>query len=134
MATFKFYSDINLTTAITGNVAIGEGSVVNVFYLGSTDSTKKLQDSTNPGVTPMEVSIVDANPGSGPTTAWVKLALSSGGLSSAVAGDPLVIGTTVLGGNANCLPIWVQIDNSLSGSSSSTDLSIQITDVKEFSV
>jgi hypothetical protein len=134
MATFKFYYDVDLSTPVTGNVQIGEGSTTTVFYLGSTDESKKLQDATNPGVSNIEVSVVDATPGSGPEDTWVKLALTSGGLSGAVPGDPLSLGNTILGGVASAVAVYVGITNTLSGASSSTDLSLQVSGVKEFAV
>jgi|WetSurSiteA1Bulk_404760.scaffolds.fasta_scaffold29305_2 hypothetical protein len=134
MATFAFYTDASLTTPVTGSVGIGEGTTNTVFYLGSTNATKKLQNATSPGVDQITVDIVDANPGSGPEDSWVYLALTSGGLDSAVAGASLNLGLTITGGVANARAVWVRIVNSLSGSSSSTDLSIQVSNAKEFAV
>ena len=134
MATFKFYEDSGLNTVITGNVQIGAGTITTVVYLGSTDDTKKLQDSTNPGTDPIYVTIEDANPGSGPEDTWVKLASTSGGLAGATPGASLSLGATINGGVAGAKPVWIQFANTLSGATSSLDLSIQVSGVKEFAV
>jgi hypothetical protein len=134
MASFGFFQDSGLTQPIVGNYQIGEGTNDYRFYLGCTDASKKLQDAASPGVTALEIDIADANPGSGPETSWVKLALTQGGLSTAVAGASLSVGTTILGGAASAVPFWVRIGNTLSGVTSSIDLSLAITGVKEFPV
>lgn len=134
MATFTFYSDAALTTPIVTNVQFGEGTTTTILYLGSTDNTKKLQNATTPGVDPVEVSIADANPGSGPEDTWVTLALTLGELATNNPGDPLELSSTVYGGVSNAIPIYVKVVNSLSGASSSTDISLELSGVKEFAV
>jgi hypothetical protein len=134
MATFKFYTDAALTTPVVSNVQFGEGTTTTTIYVGSTDATKKLQSATSPGVNPVEVTIVDSTPGSGPEDDWVTLALTLPELSTNNPGDPLELGTTVYGGVANAVPVYVKVVNSLSGATSSTQLSLQLDDVKEFAV
>jgi hypothetical protein len=134
MATFKFYSDAGLTTPIVGNFQIGAGSVTTTVYLGSTDTSKKLQMATNPGISHISVAVNDTTPGSGAEASWVKLALTLNGLSSATPGDPLDVGATIFGGVAGAVAVYMNVANALSGSSSSTELSLQVADVKEFAV
>jgi len=134
MATFGFFADSNLTQPISNNYSVNEGTSDFRFYLGSTSASVKLQDATSPGINSMYISIEDTTLGSGPEKSWVKLALTQSGLATAVAGESLNIGTTVLGGTASSLPFWVRIANGLSGVSSSTDLFLKITGVKEFAV
>jgi hypothetical protein len=134
MASFGFYSDSNLTQPISGNFQISSGTSDYLFYIGNVSESIKLQDATYPGVSIVYLSINDATVGSGPEATWIKLALTQAGLTSAVAGQSLALGSTILGGVQNALPIWVRISNSLSGATSSTDLSLKITGVKEFAV
>jgi len=134
MATFGFYSDSNLTQAINSNYQVNEGISDFRFYLGSTSDSVKLQDASSPGINSMFISIEDATVGTGPEKSWVKLSLTQSGLNSAIAGESLNIGTTILGGVASSLPFWVRITNQLSGIASSTDLSLKLTGVKEFAV
>jgi hypothetical protein len=134
MSSFRFYTDSLLTQPITSFFEVGEGIRDFQFYLGSTNSNVRLQDSTSPGVNSMEIEVADSSPGTNAEVSWVKLSLSYSNLSSANAGDPLDIGTTIYGGVVNAVPFWVRITNSLSGVSSSTELSLKLTSVKEFSI
>lgn len=68
-----------------------------------------------------------------PTTE-VKLALTSGGLSSAVAGAALDLGTTILSGSANAVQVNMRITNSVITASDDTgypQLAVYINTVKE---
>lgn len=44
-------------------------------------------------------------------TTEIKLALTEGGLTTAVAGDPLILASTILGGTDEAIEFWIQIDN-----------------------
>jgi hypothetical protein len=134
MATFGFFVDSNLTQPILNNYSINEGTSDFRFYLGGTSASVKLQDASSPGINSMYISIEDTILGSGPEKSWITLALTQSGLSTAIAGEALNIGSMVLGGTASALPFWVRISNRLSGVSSSTDLFLKITGVKEFAV
>jgi hypothetical protein len=134
MATFGFFVDSNLTQPILNNYSINEGTSDFRFYLGGTSASVKLQDASSPGINSMYISIEDTILGSGPEKSWITLSLTQSGLSTAIAGESLNIGSTVLGGTASALPFWVRISNRLSGVSSSTDLFLKITGVKEFAV
>ena len=131
---FGFYLDSSLTLPISGNVQINAGVSDYQFWIGNPTSGVKLQDATSPGINSMEISIGDATPAEGPEVTWIKLALTQAGLDSAVAGDPLDIGATIFGGTANALSFWCRITNSLSGTLSSTDLFLSLSNVKEFVV
>lgn len=134
MATFKFYSDAALTTPVTAPVQVSEGTNTFLYYLGSTDSTKKLHNATTPGVGDVVIGIADLNPGSGPEDTWVILGKTLAELDVNTPGDDLSLGTVVYGGSANSVPIYVKIANTLSGATSSNDLSIQLIGSKEFAV
>ena len=61
----------------------------------------------------------------------IKLALSSGGLASAVAGASLVLGTELQGGSSNALPIYLRIDDATAVLGSVSELQLIVNDVQE---
>jgi hypothetical protein len=127
--TLDFYDDAGLTTVNTsiGATQADDGTspaVDRVVYLGSTASGKRFQAASNPGTDQIVVSIADSAVGSGLAATAVKLATSSGGLNTAVAGDPLSIGTEVLSGSANKVAIHVRIDTPAVAAGTYTDLSL----------
>lgn len=111
---FNFYQDSGLTTIVDVGTEIAvtqkdDGSsppVDRVVYLGSNDVAKKLVAASNPGVDPMVVYF-----GHDTTlTDLLRLATTSGGLDTATPGAGLNIGTQVLSGVANALPIHIRFD------------------------
>lgn len=109
MSTFGLFSDAGLTVPVaTLRHYSTQGD--RLFYFGSPAAGKKLEDSASPGVADVLLSINDSAIGTGFAATSVKLASTSGGLSTAVAGDPLVLGTTVLSGVANALPVHMRFD------------------------
>lgn len=131
----KFYSDSGLTTEITtvtiNQLADGStGNVDKVIYLGSTVATSTFEATSDPGVDDIEVSIADSSPGSGVEASNIKLASSSGGLDSAVAGDPLVIGTSLDGGVPNAVPIYIRSDTPALAASS-TEITLETNNITE---
>jgi hypothetical protein len=107
---FGFYSDAGLTVPISSiryySTQIGD----KVVYLGDPSAGRQLTDASNPGVTVMEVEVEDSASGSGLSTSAIKLASTSVGLGSAVAGEPLSIGHTVLSGPSNAVAIYIRFD------------------------
>lgn len=70
-------------------------------------------------------------------TSEIKLALSSGGLTSAIAGAALDIGTQILSGTSNAVPVYLRFTNSVDTVSDDTadpELGIYINAVSETSV
>lgn len=122
-ATFGLFHDAALTQPInSGNpIAVSQDSDLSlpptdkVVYFGSAAAAKKVQDATAPGVTPITVSPVSVGSGPGPATTEIKLALSSGGLASAVAGAGLEIGTTINSGVGNAIPIYMRQTSVVTG-------------------
>lgn len=137
MPTFAFYSDANLTTpsstiAVAQNADGSSAPVQTVRYLGSTTAAKKLRNSINPGVTPISLQVVDAAAGSGHAASEVKLALTQAGLASATPGASLAIGTQILSGIANAVPIWVEVNDATHTAGFASELSIHtVDDVQE---
>jgi len=81
--------------------------------------------SSNPGVTAIVVAVVDANALTGAPTSEFKLALSSGGLTTAVAGASLTLSTSILSGVANAVPIYTRRDSALLVAGSYTDITLE---------
>lgn len=121
-------SDIPATQSVDGAAAAED----RVVYLGSPVAGRKFRATSNPGVDQVAVSIANAG-GSLPASA-VKLALSAGGLASAVAGAPLNVGTQILSGVANALPIYVRIDAPALALARYTNLSLTTNTVTEGAV
>lgn len=106
---WAFYSDDGLTALAAGGAAVAtDGESADRFVVfGSPDLGTTLQAASDPGVDAIEVSVVDASGGGIAATA-IKLALSYSGLDAAIAGAPLVIGTTLSGGAANSVRVYVR--------------------------
>lgn len=134
---FKLYTDSGLTAELTTDLIHSKLASVSSedkdfrLYLGSTASGTKLQRATNPGVNEITVEPTDSNTGAAPATTAIKLALSQSALATAVAGDPLDLGTQILSGAANAIEFWVRATNALSGITSDDTLGLLIDDVDE---
>ena len=117
---FAFYSDQNLTNmlnttdkplTVTMNVSGGGATVDLIVYFGSPDNTKKAVPASDPEIT---VDIIDTDtnnahtldPNNGP---WYVLGLSPGDLDTNTKNTSLSLGTQVLGGVANAVPIYIRI-------------------------
>jgi len=140
MATsFKFYHDSALTQEITAlnpltatqDTAGILGAVDKTIYLGSTLTGNKAEANSDPGVDAIVVSIVDANAGTGAPATEFKLALSSGGLTSATAGAALTLSASITSGVANAVPIYTRRDSALAVAGSYTDISIETNELLE---
>jgi len=130
---FKFYHDSALTQEITSinpltatqDTAGLLGAVDKTIYLGSTVTGNKAEANSDPGVDAIVVSVVDANGATGAPTTEFKLALSSGGLSSATAGAALTLSTSITSGVANAVPIYTRRDSALAVAGSYTDITLE---------
>lgn len=135
--TFGFYLDSGLTAALAGPIlhsklaSVASADQDTRLFFGSTAVDTQLQRATNPGVDDIEIEVTDSDLGNAPAASAVKLALSRSALSSAVAGDPLSLGTEVLSGAANAVEVWVRTTNALSGVASDSTLGLFIDDVDE---
>jgi hypothetical protein len=133
---FELYSDSGLTTLAPLNLlqtaGVAPAAVTGLMYLGSTDSGLTLQANSDPGVDPLVLQTVDANALTGAAATAVKLALSSGGLTSATGGAPLNLPHTILGGVANALPIHYKFEPQTLDAGLYTDLSFLISAAIEF--
>ncbi|AZZ92741.1 hypothetical protein EUZ85_19245 [Hahella sp. KA22] len=134
--TLKAYADAALTTELSqlsvNQKADGStGPVDVVFYLGSVASNSIFEATSDPGVDDIVLSIADANPGLGHEASEVKLALSSAGLDTAVAGAPLSIGSSVSSGVPNAIPVHCRIEDTTGTVGLSTELSLQTNELQE---
>lgn len=137
MASFKFYKDLGLTEVFDPLVdrigPVTESSQDFVLYLGSTDSGKKIEESLSPGTGNIVASITDTDVGNNLEASDVKLASSNPNLDSAVAGNPLTIGTSVLSGVGNKVEIHIRVEYS-GGITSDETVGIALNTVVESAV
>jgi len=128
---FQFFSDPALTTPIASLplVTMLDGSTINpapaVVYFGSTDAVRSV---TNYGGGQITVSAVDSAPASGLPASSVRLSLTEAGLSS--ASGSLEIGSSVDGGAANAVAVWVAA-NASAAIGIYTDLSLATSQIVE---
>jgi len=110
---FKFFSDPALTTPVTtlSLVTMLDGATVTpapaVVYFGSTDAAQLV---INDGGGQITVSAVDSAPASGLPASAVRLSMTEAALSS--ASGALEIGSSIAGGVANAVAVWVAVDAS----------------------
>lgn len=131
--TLKFYHDAALTSEVSSGVPLTATQettgalppVDKIIYLGSTVAGNKFQANSNPGVDPIVVSVFDNGIGSGAPASEFKLALSSGGLASAVAGAALTLSTTINSGVSNAVPIYTRRTSAITTAGSYTDVQLQ---------
>lgn len=132
---FGFFADAGLTIPFTGSLRHFSTQGDRLVYFGSPASGQQLQDSTNPGVTALQVSIADSASGSGLASASIKLASTSGGLDTAIGGAALDLGHTVLSGAGNAKPIHMRFDTSAGTVGTDyTDLGLAVNNVIESAV
>ncbi len=127
---FNWYADAGLTVPLTrGDFVRGSslGDVNRVVYLGSTDTGRQLQAESDPGVDALQVTVVDADGGSGVAASEVKLALSFAGLAGATGGAALSIGPTILSGAANAVPVFVRLGSALTAEGNYDDISLRLS-------
>ena len=133
--TFKFYKDSGLTQEfVPASDTIGPVSSPPqdfVIYFGSTEVLNQAVAPANPGVDPIVVSLADADPGNDLEVTDVKLATTNGGLAAAVAGDPLDLPATILGGVGNAQEIHLRVDFAAGGIAKDVDVSLQLSAVEE---
>lgn len=110
MPSFAFFSDAGLTVPLVGGATLTDGMAPTdrKIYLGSPSSGVTLQAASAPGSDPVTVAPADAAPGEGIEAVAIALALSAVGLDSAVAGAALIVGTTLSGGAAGAVEIYVR--------------------------
>ncbi|RBP74114.1 hypothetical protein DET64_105240 [Marinobacter nauticus] len=132
----KIYNDAALSSVLPKLTALqrtdgATGPVDFVFYLGSTVSGKRFQAASNPGVDNILISVADSNPVGGQGVGAIKLAASSAGLDSAVAGAALDLGSEILSGASNAVEVHVRVEATDLTEGTYTDLSLQTNNLVE---
>jgi hypothetical protein len=136
MASFYFYTDAGLTAPLAGSLDFAQsvdgstGAVTAILYIGSAASGRTLRAASNPGVDPIVVTIVDAEPLAGSPLSDLTLALEPT-FSGRVAGSSLDIGTQVNSGVANAVAIYVRAHDSTGTIGLNNDLSLVVTTCEE---
>lgn len=136
---FRLYHDAALTQEITSGNPLtatqetggGLGPVLKTIYLGSTASGTKIQVTANPGVTGVQLNVIDAAPGSGAPATEFKMGLSAAARDAAVAGAALVMSHTILSGVANAVPIYTRRESAIAVAGAYTDVSFESNAVTE---
>jgi hypothetical protein len=131
---FKLWNDVAMTDEF---IYISDKIVADIsgdftLYLGTNTANRQLQAYSDPGVDQITITPTDSNPGAGHEATEIKLATTQVGLDSAVAGDPLNLGTTLAAQTA--YPIWIRLTDATGGPVPSTELSLVFNTVVEYSV
>ena len=140
--TFTFFHDSALTQEVTSGNPVsvvqdttGGQTITPVqLWFGSTASGFKVQATSNPGTDPITITPTDAAPGTGQSTAAVRIATSSGGCAGATPGAALSVGTTITSGVGNAFPFWVLPDDETSVVGVYTELSLDTNGLTESAV
>lgn len=135
--TFTFFSDPALTTPLAAPVQFAQDkdspvAVDKVVYFGSAVASRFAQAASDPGIDPIVISVVDANAGTGSPATDVKLALSSVGLDTAVAGAALSLPAQVDSGALGAVEIHIRVLDSTHTVGIKTDLSLASNVLAEF--
>lgn len=136
MSSFTFYSDPGLTTLagsmldFTQSVDGSTGAVVRTVYYGSTSVGRTLRALSDPGVDPIILSILDSTPLSGSPLSDVTLALEETFFGRS-PGSPLSLGTQILGGVANAVPVYIRVLDTTETLGLNTDLSLAMVECEE---
>lgn len=125
MATWAFYSDAALSSALTELSCTQTTSVFHVWF-GSTTTGYKLIAATS-GATGILVTCADSATG-GHAVSAIKMASGTGGLSGASGGASWDLGAQVVGGAANAKSWYIQITDAVGDGAKSTELSLAIED------
>lgn len=123
---YGFFEDAGCTSPLFASLTLvdGTGSADRVVYLGTADlAAGTLRAASSPGLDPILVSVVDDGPGTGIAASAVQLALSPAGLSSAIPGAALNVGTEVLPGAE--VPIYIRVTQGSLAEGIYTDLRLQ---------
>lgn len=116
MADLNLYLDAALTTLATVPLVFQQDDQgvtaphQRQVFLGTNDAAT-FEALSDPGVDQIVLSITDAAPGSGQEATSLKLASTLAGLATAVAGDPLNLGTSISTGAAGAKEVWIEWDD-----------------------
>lgn len=131
--TWNFYNDPSLTSPQSAGATVTEdlGPTDRIIYFGSATPGKTLRTAVGPGTNQITVSPVDAAAGSGAEAAQIKLALTAGGLDTAVGGAALSIGAELTSGTGGAVAIFVRTEEGSQAVGTSADLQLTTNAVVE---
>lgn len=104
---------------------------------GISDSVEPTWPTSGIGTTVIDNTVVWELYAAHHPTTEIKLALSSGGLSSAVAGAALSLGPTINGGSANAVAVYIRVTNTVStvsNNASNEEIGLYINSLIELGV
>jgi len=136
---FNIFTDTNLTSPFVPPLVFqhdsddSTGDVDTVLYIGNLAAGKQIQADSNPGVDQIIATVVDNNvdPGNSPEATDIKLATSSLGLDTAIAGDPLNLGLTIASGAGNKVEIHIRASMPVAPVGDHNELSIETNQLRE---
>lgn len=133
---FGFYSDAALTTPVTARLPFVQPvaspvAVDRLVYFGSPLAGRMCQASSDPGVDPVVISITDANAGSGSPAGDLRLALTVGGLDTAIGGAALDLPETINSGVSGAVAVYMRVLDSTHASGVNNDLSLATNTLRE---
>lgn len=130
---WNFYNDPALTSLQSAGATVTEdlGPTDRVVFFGSPTPGKTLRTAVSPGTNQITVSPVDAVAGSGAEAAQIKLALTAGGLDTAVGGAALSIGAELTSGTGGAVAIFVRTEEGSQAVGTSADLQLTTNAVVE---
>lgn len=110
-----FYSDAGLTVPLASLEAAqstdGSAAAVDrIVWLGSPVAGYVFQASSDPGVDPLVVSIVDSLTGLQIPASSLRLAATAGGLPGATPGASLTLDVEIVAGAGNAAEVYVRVD------------------------
>lgn len=135
--TFGFFSDAALTTPIVAPLQFKQRDAApvpedKIVYFGSPTPNRVAMAESNPGSDLIVVSVDDTGVGTGSPSGDVKLALSAGGLDTAVGGAALNLPSSVLSGAANAVAVHIRLTDSTHSFGLHTDLRLLANPLAEF--
>lgn len=132
---WKLYTDAACTTAFGGTLSFvhysdfSDNPQDRVLYFGEVErdpadnGSYSLQRKDGNNVT---LNLVDVTPGSGHEKTEFKLATTSAGLDTAVAGANLDLGTSLTSGASNSQPVHIRVTNTITTASVEVDVKLDI--------
>lgn len=134
--TFQFHADPALTTPLRSALMFLQDDSAPqaadaVVYFGSPNVGHTAEDSGDPGIDPIEISI--SSSGSGIASSSVRLATSSAGLDGATPGAPLVLPISLSGGAANAVAVHVRVLDGAHVDGKFSNLSLIVSSIRETS-
>ena len=133
---WKWYTDAACTQLFSGTLSyihrtdLTDNPQDDVLYYAEVEQDTgdngiyKLEAESNPGTDNITVSPQDANVGSGHEATEITLALTAGALATNTAGAALSLGTQLTSGVTNAQPVHVRVENAVTTTGNSTELSL----------